>query len=259
MTKLNIFNCITVFIIFFNGCSSLDIKNSIWPENEIKIDGANNDWQSNTFYVKDKDLLIGFQNDSQYLYLTVSTSERNNISQILGRGFIIWIDNEGGDAKKFGIKYPRGIIGTGMFTVNKEDANKSDMLNNMFELAESDIQMELIGPGENEKKVRNISEVKEITAKIGLFKNIFTYELKIALYNDFENVYGIGVKNNKSTIGVGFETTEIDMDKMKPRTSEKMDRPPNDMGNDRPKMKPGMNENMQEQLKYWVKVKLKSK
>ncbi len=258
MMKLKIFICITGFILFFNGCSGIEIKNSAWAENVITIDGANDDWQSNTFYVKENDLLIGFKNDSQYLYLTVSTSDRNNINQILGRGFIIWIDNEGDDAKKFGIKYPRGIMGSGMITIKKEDESISDMLNNMFELARSDSQIELMGPGEKEKKIRNVLDLKEITAKIGMVKNVFSYELRIALHKDFENVYGVGVKSNKSTIGVGFETTEIDMEKMKPRM-EKMDRPPDDMGNERPKMRPGMKEGIQGQLKYWVKIKLASK
>jgi hypothetical protein len=256
MIKLKIFAYVAGFILFFSGCTSLEIINSKWSENAITIDGVNVDWQNNTFYVKEKDLLIGFQNDSQYLYLTLTTSEKDNITQILGRGFVIWFDNEGGDAKKFGIKYPRGIMGSSMFNFKREDVNASDMLDNMFEMAQSDGQMEIIGPGENEKKVRNVSDIKEISANIGMLKNIFTYEMKIALYRDNENIFGIGVKNSKSSIGVGFETAEMDMGKIKPPMQRKDGPPPDGMGKERP---PGMNENMPEQLKYWVKLNLKSK
>jgi hypothetical protein len=57
------------------GCKKLEL-NSHWREQDITIDGINEEWENATTYVDDDNVLIGIMNDEVYLYLSLMSNNR---------------------------------------------------------------------------------------------------------------------------------------------------------------------------------------
>lgn len=262
-TKLLIlFVCFTMW----EGCSSMDITGSKWADVTVPIDGTSDKWNGKTFYVPDKSIMVGLQNDSSYLYLVMTTRDRNNQMQILGRGFTVWFDKDGGKDKTFGIKYPAGILGTGFMRPGMNE-DTTDRIIQMFDRATMNKEIEILGPGENDVQRADLGDAKGIEIKLTRSSDVLIYEMKVALRNSPDNIYAIGVSKSNPGIGVGFETTEMDFSKMKPKREDNGKRDPGEMepgnrgpGNRGPGNFPkGMQQQMPEQLNYWMKVDLATK
>jgi hypothetical protein len=255
-TKLLIpFICITLW----EGCSSIDITNSKWADEPVTIDGVNGDWKDKNFVIKDENIMVGIQNDSEYLYLMLTTGDRNNQLQILGRGFTVWLDKNGGNDKNFGIKFPVGLFGSPMtFTQGDQDDN-TDRMDQMFQRADANTTIQILGPGENDNQSVMLADAKGISIKMGRQNSVLVYEMKIALKKSSDDIYAIGIKNLNSQIGVGFETAEINRDNKEQRNQNGDQNPGNRGPGNRGHGNFGRGQNrgsMPEPLKYWVKVTL---
>lgn len=247
---------ISVLCIGFLSCSSTQDLKSTRSVGGMTLDGDNNDWDNNSFFDEDNDILLHFENDNEFLYLGFATDDIVKQSQILNMGFIVWFDKNGGTEKKLGIKFPLGMKGNfGFFNKPRQDApNEEKNLNDEYSLVDSMTTIELV---ENEKttgKIRNLSALSGIWLSAKKYKGIYVYELKIALYPKGYDI-SLGLKpGNAKSIGIGFETVAPDMDKMREKMPKRDDMPPTDMPEGRNK-KPGMRPEMNF-LKYWVNLKL---
>lgn len=90
--------------VLFVSCNEKEI-NSRWNDNSIVIDGKNNEWEKNLHYLPDEHSAIGIANDSDYLYVCLSTNDSSKIFSLLRTGFTIWIESEKND-ENIGIQYP---------------------------------------------------------------------------------------------------------------------------------------------------------
>ncbi len=90
---------------FFSGCNEPALE-SQWCDREIVADGKGYDWRdSDQYYDKDKRTRVGILNDENYLYVFLSTHDRMMKRQIKALGMTVWFDLEGGEEKKFGIRF----------------------------------------------------------------------------------------------------------------------------------------------------------
>ncbi len=255
---MRIIICIFIFSVIFQSCNTTQVLKSTKSSNGISLDGDNNDWDNNSFYDEENDILLHFENDSEFLYLGFATDDIVKQAQILNMGFIVWFDKNGGNEKEIGIKFPVGMAGNfGVFKDQKEKAPKENIrYNEEITLVDSLTNIEIVRNENTKGNIRNLSEINGVWLSAKKHKGIFVYELKIAMFSNANDI-SIGLKPGKSkhSIGIGFETVELDMDKMKGKMPDKRkDMPPPDMPegrNGKPGMRPDMNS-----LKYWVNLNI---
>jgi hypothetical protein len=88
---------------------SLDLK-SAWSPAPVKVDGTGQGWSANFAPLGDPPILVSLENDAQYLYLCVRTSDRKVKAQIVSGGLTVWAEVPGTDAGGMGVRFPmRGL------------------------------------------------------------------------------------------------------------------------------------------------------
>jgi hypothetical protein len=89
------------------GCGDIRLK-SHWLDREIVVDGRLSEWEGLMTYVDQANIAFGLLNDDQNAYISLSTGDRINQSQILRRGLTVWLDGSGARQRTFGIRFPLG-------------------------------------------------------------------------------------------------------------------------------------------------------
>jgi uncharacterized membrane protein YgcG len=82
---------------------------SAWAMADVKVDGSARGWAEMLRPLGDPPMVIGVQNDGRYLYLCLKTSDPIVKRQIAREGLTVWLNGEGKDAKRFGVRYPVGM------------------------------------------------------------------------------------------------------------------------------------------------------
>jgi hypothetical protein len=203
----------------FVGCDMHEVE-SKWRDREVTIDGIDDgpEWENVRYYFKKEKAAIGLLNDENNLYVRLSSRDRNMQKQLLALGFTIWFDAKGGKRKTLGIHFPIGMLAGGMEIMrNMRGSNRQEdpeRLQKMLE--ELQMEMEIFGPGKNERCTMLVADAWElgITVKIDLSKGNLVYELQIPLSRSELRPYGIGTEIAQ-TIGIGLETGKINVEQMK--------------------------------------------
>ncbi len=178
-----------LFLVFLtlmiSGCGGVNYV-SKWNNSRIKIDGNDNDWKNNTEYIKDKNILVGVQNDKNDLYVLFETSDRAIEGQIMRGGLILWLDRSGGSSKKFGIKYP----------LSMRDERQT-----------GGTELEFYNPDNDSWERSTFKEAKGINIAFKRDNEKFVYEMKIDLHPG-GNSYFLNAKADE--VGVGFAAGKIE-------------------------------------------------
>ena len=180
---------------------------SRYLDRDVTIDGAMVDWEGALTHFEDAQVDLGVLNDGEFVYLFLRSRDRQVGRQAMMLGLQLWLDAEGGDAKRFGIQYPPGVPGgpSGMRGADREQ---------MRAKAEEALQnFELLGPGE-ERQTVGLDNALGIEVRTGGDNWDFTYELKIPLAVSELHPYAVGAEPGRA-FGIVFETVEMDMDAMR--------------------------------------------
>jgi hypothetical protein len=202
---------IATLLLTIAGCKSIEFQ-SRWAAQPPPSDGKRGAaWDSVLVKVEDRNLLVGFLNDSNYLYLSFITDDRMLQRQILNRGFTLWLDKNGGDDKKFGFQYPiesatpRFSQGGG----NPEGGDGGSEDRPGGYAAErprfDETEIEMYGPMEGEHSRMSVTSLKDMSVRIGFDGAAMVYTAKIPFRDRGANPYAIGIGEG-SKIGVGIET-----------------------------------------------------
>jgi hypothetical protein len=252
---------LALVILVTTGCNPFTSyqTESLVPEHKIVIDGKTDDWVGALYVAPGETVSIGFLNDQQDLYVCMIAEDRATRAQIMTQGLTIWFDPQGGTQKIFGIKYP---IGTPQGELPKppdplkeveapEDYRSVDLT-----------RLEFIGGEKAKPQLMEASNVKGIEIKVVPSTGLFVYELRIPLLRTEEYPFAVGV-NPGRTVGIGFESPEIDLSKLQKKEKEEKpkggEKPPTERGygpGRRGGM--GMRYGMPRGLKVWAKVQLAS-
>ncbi|MCX6138453.1 MAG: hypothetical protein NTV54_13270 [Ignavibacteriales bacterium] len=186
----------------FTGCRSLELPGH-WRDHEISIDGKNTDWEYVTT-LDDKQTYVGTMNDGEFLFVVLTTWNRSYQQQILRQGLTVWINKEASENTVFGIHYPLGI-GAG---IKRPGADMRDNDRNLEEgaqkIAVSMNELELCGPGQDERHRMTMAETAGIEARMHAASESLIFELKVPLQESAAHPFGIGTKPG-SQIALGFE------------------------------------------------------
>jgi len=209
--------CIAINII--TGCAKPIELNSKWRDFEITIDGIDNEWSSATIYAEKAKVSLTLLNDNNYMYIRLYSRDRGVQMQMVGMGFTIWFDPDGGKNKTFGIHFPLGIKDMDMPMMAKSREENPEEPEKMIK--ESLNEMEMLGPGKDEIYRMSLieAETQGINAMLGFSKGNLVYELKVPFVQDEEHLYAIGINtagiDTSTMIGIGFETPELDREEMR--------------------------------------------
>ncbi|MCX7973867.1 MAG: hypothetical protein N3B16_05135 [Candidatus Aminicenantes bacterium] len=204
---------------FMAGCATFKTYRATcqWLDRQINIDGQTDDWKGAQFFLEKEQLLLGFINDQDFLYLHFVVSNRSRVAQIIRQGLTIWIDATGKKKKHWGIRYPvGGALGRRQFppmfgrpeaTGKKEPPLKEERM-------EMPQELEIIKADKDEPERIDLLQAKKegLVIQAKPEKGVLVYELKIPLKFSEKNRLAIGAEPGK-TISLGFETGELKMER----------------------------------------------
>jgi hypothetical protein len=257
--------------IFSIECSKPIAVNSRWPDNEIIIDGKDEEWGGATIYAAKEKVSLTLINDSTYLYIRLYSRDRDVQMKVLGSGLTIWFDSKGGTNKVFGIRFPLGREKMDMPPMARSGMQNQEDIEKMLEQSIDELEILLPEKEESHRLLLAAAETHGISAKLHFSKGNVIYELKVPLAQNEEHAYAVGIDKSgaeiDSTIGIGFETAKVDVEAMKERMQEEHPEMPSrgsglPPGGSTP-MPPGGGPpgagSMFEPVKLWLSVKLASK
>jgi len=193
------------------GCSSVPEVTTSRNNNNIVVDGKQEDWWNTFTSIKDQNAAVAFRNDDENLYICFITSDNQKIVRILSFGLTVWLYPQ--DSKDvIGIKYPvkkssedfRSVVND-----RGETMDPSDINGRIQKLLK--VQSELIIVDENNIGVFSSSPDvdKGFKAKIGYAMNQLVYELKIPLTRNKEFTQFVFKANPQDNIRVKFESEKV--------------------------------------------------
>ncbi len=185
---------LVILLMTVGGCASLEVA-SHWPQKPITVDGNKSEWADETFLVNDNKLTVGVANDSNFVYLMLSTSDRQLARMIVSQGLTVWFDPEGGRGKYLGIHYPLGFTGGG------NDQAATAQRRTVASLSE----LEVLGPGSDEQHRFPVTATEGLQARFNLGNTSITYELKVPYTEGAGFPYSVKSKRG-APIGIGLET-----------------------------------------------------
>ena len=206
---------ITLFILLlFQLPACLTFKRlSKWRDRDIIIDGQDTEWQGRmTLYDK---LYLGACNDGDFLYLCISTTDKNvqaQLTGILGQNFTLWFDPGGKKNKVFGLRFwndppPR-------FMENPVEPGKNAYRRRRA-LKEKEREFELrtnprIEVLEGDEAAAPLADATGVEVKLGTarFDTELIYEMKIPLKTTDSIDFALVPLPGKP-IGVYLETSDI--------------------------------------------------
>ena len=200
-----------LFLLSIYGCSAIPEVTSSRNNNEIIVDGKQEDWGNTFTSIKDQNAAVAFRNDDENLYICFITSDNQKIVRILSSGLTIWLYPQ--DAKDvIGIKYPVRKSSEDFRSVVNEKGESMELLDINGRIQKLlKVQNELIIVDENNIGVFSSSPdvSKGFRAKIGYAMNQLIYELKIPLTKNKDFTQFVFKANPQDNIRVKFESEKV--------------------------------------------------
>lgn len=196
------------------GCGSSLKLDSQWRDRVISVDGKHEEWQEGMNFIEKENVAVGFFNDEDYLYVSMTTSNRDIQRQFMAMGFAIWFDPDGGKKKEFGILFPVGMMEMGLMMRGRGQSQDIETLRENFKKSLNDL--EIFMPGEKEPRRMPVADATGIEVTVGDSHEQLIYEIKVPLHKSEIHPYAIAAKADKP-IGIGFETAQLDREKMRER------------------------------------------
>lgn len=270
LTRVMIITSFCLLLFLGYGCSSIEYSSS--PAENIIIDGNQDDWAGSLTYFEDPGLMIGVKNDSDNLYICLSTGISSISRRIAMGGLIVWFDPEGGSNEYKGIKFPIGIAGKKpdqQIMREMRDRMTNPETEKIPEMKMLAGRIEIIRTDPEENFVVDLKEASGIEAMISNENELTVIELKIPMKRSKENMFAIGTDPG-NIIGIGFETPEIERPSKRmgghgggmpggAMNGGEMGSGRGEMGGARGGMGSGMRSggmNQQEKIDIWLKVSL---
>lgn len=212
MNYLKNFTGITILLIFTLACSEPTLDSS-WKNSEISVDGSKADWKGALKYFEDEKVAIGIQNDNDYIYFCLATSDNSKIMKIFRTGFTVWLDPVNSDGETIGIQYPiKKEMGQKLRQPKgkSESDNKDQHINMIIERFKAE-QNEILVVNEDKYPLNAypLNNENGLEARISYEMHQLVYELKVPLTKENLSDVSIDVLPNE-LVKIGFESGEVE-------------------------------------------------
>lgn len=182
----------------------VEIK-SAWPQAPVKTDGTGDQWAGHLQPLPDVPILLGVQNDGDFLYVCLRTSDPKVKAQIAHLGITVWVNGEGKDAKGFGARFP---VGAGSHRTHGDGGVPTPAPSGEQTASSARVdtsQVELIGPTEKDRFTVPRADAYPIQAALGDDVGVMVIELRFPLKATTDHPLAIEPKAG-GTIALGLET-----------------------------------------------------
>lgn len=185
------------------GCGGAAPLTSSAPVEPVVVDAQLNEWGGKLNMISSQDgLLVGMQNDSDHLYLALSTRNAASIGSIMRAGLIVWVDPAGGKEETFGIRFPLGLSMDETGERRLSEGAAADRVR----IERSTREVEIIG-ADGQVIRRHKDSIPGIAAAIEADQGVLTYEIQAPLAHTDGVLYAIGTEPGQK-IGVGIATPD---------------------------------------------------
>jgi hypothetical protein len=203
------------------GSAPLVESASTDPTGAPRVDGDLGDWERALTSVEGEPFTFGVRNDGDALYLAFVSSDRDVIRHVLLTGLVVWLDPEGGGDEALGVHFPLGLVRDGRLPDlaalrddGRSDADRAERLEALLgELA-------LVRDGERTAYARG--GVPGLEADASLATGVLVVELRVPLRTEpGARPFALAAAPG-ATVGVGFETPELDRDALRAQVRARM-------------------------------------
>ena len=201
----------TLLLLSFTGCKSAMNLTSNSLDREVTIDGSEEEWVDALQAIEKENFSLGLLNDEEFLYVTLVTADAQLRNQIMALGMTLWIDPEGGKDKTFGVRFPLGIMDSGLPPNPMLMQRDPEIAEQMFN--ESLAEFEVVREKDEDTRRWMRTEIEDMQMDANIKTGMFVYELKIPLRDEALG-YSLEIAEGNS-IGLGLETPEFDREAMR--------------------------------------------
>jgi uncharacterized membrane protein YgcG len=191
-------------VVLFTGvrpCAAPERLPASWATQPATVDGQSAEWAALS-PLADSHVSVGVENDGQYLYLVVSTSDQARRQQLAVAGLDIWFDAAGGKKRAFGIRVPGVAPGSMARTDRRDDPQRQVVLPPLA-------YFEILGPKDDDRRRIDRTTTRAIQIERGFDEGLLALELQVPLMTNDGAPYAIGARSGQ-LIGLGFETPKIE-------------------------------------------------
>jgi hypothetical protein len=188
---------------------------SAWAQAPVKVDGTGQEWSANFVPLGDPPILVSLENDAQYLYLCVRTSDRKVKAQIASGGLTVWVEVPGTDAGGMGVRFPmrgrppggerpnRGNEGEPPRPGSEGESPNEPSLN---AINDASTEFELLGPTREDGLVVARGQDEPVQVSIGDDSGVLVYQVRLPLQPSDEHPVAIGASAG-TTMKIVLDTT----------------------------------------------------
>jgi hypothetical protein len=184
---------IAAFLFEGAGCKSQQFA-SQWRDRDIIIDGNTAEWNGLMQAPENAEVAIGAVNDDAFLYLCLTSENRETALRILMSGFTVLFENKAKKESRLGIHFPLALAGAPM-PFERNGNSEHDPAPMKKRLEGSLGTLALIGPGKNDTLPMAVRMAESLGIAVSLkpLTQGFTYEIKMPLNSDPHFTYAINM------------------------------------------------------------------
>lgn len=178
---------------------------SAWRQAEVKIDGVADEWAGVLRPLPDVPMLIGVQNDGDFLYLCFKTSDPKTKRQLAMLGLTLWADGAGKKEKTFGVRFP---VGGGARSMRPARDGSSAPPPETYPAPGPEGAVggfEIIGPTAEDRLIVPADDTHPVRAALGDESGVMVIELRLPLKASEMHPLCVGSAPGR-TVLLGLET-----------------------------------------------------
>ena len=156
---------------------------SAWAPAPAKVDGTADTWSALLRPLGDRPMVIGVQNDADFLYLCFKTSNHKLKKQLTTTGLTVWANGTGkaNTNKGFGVRYP---LGGGQGSKQREGGEPAPTPaeeGSRPAVVEPPSEFELIGPTTEDRRRVELGGDEPVAAALGDDSGVMVLQLRLPL------------------------------------------------------------------------------
>ncbi len=174
-----------------------------WADSGGEIDA--NAWRRAIRPLGERDASLAIQNDDKFLHIAFLTTDPGLQDRILNQGIFIWFDPGGGEARRFGIRYPLawGTLPASMDELPRSEGALSGSPATGWGRAGDDLEIYTDGYKEYERV--GMKDAGGIDVQVAKLSDTLLCQLRIPLRAHARGPYAVSAAPG-DLIGVGIET-----------------------------------------------------
>jgi hypothetical protein len=175
-----------------------------WPAAAVKVDGTGDQWAGHLVPLPDDPILLGVQNDGDFLYLCLKTSDPKTKMEIRRMGLTVWVNGAGKDKKEYGVRFP---VGAGFQHARGQGwaARPTPAEGTTPDILPDTTQVELIGPTDEDRLRVDRTSAGPVQAAFGDEEGVWVIELRLPLKPTEDHPLAVAADPG-ATIALGLET-----------------------------------------------------